>query len=74
MVGIILIIKSLIILKNNVNSKNYLTLLSDAVQPTMQYFFPNQEGYFQDDNAPIHRTNCVLDWFDEHDTEFKHLE
>ncbi len=32
--------------------------------------YPSSDGYFQQDNAPCHKTQIISDWFLEHDNEF----
>ncbi len=34
------------------------------------YSVPSSDGYFQQDNAPCHKTQIISDWFLEHDNEF----
>ena len=48
-------------------------VLSDHLHPMLQHFFPARRGVFQDDNADIHRTIAVTQWFDEHDTDVIHM-
>lgn len=40
----------------------------------MEMRFPGGEGIFQDDNAPIHTAKVIRAWFDDHKSQFKHLE
>ena len=46
------------------NSKDYLDILDDNLRLSMDFYFPNEEGIFQDDNARIHRARNVLYWFE----------
>ena len=39
----------------------------------MDFYFPNGEGIFQDDNAHIHRARNVLDWFEMNSETFQHM-
>jgi len=32
--------------------------------------YPSTDGYFQQDNAPCHKAQTILNWFLEHDNEF----
>jgi len=32
--------------------------------------YPSSDGYFQQDNAPCHKTQIISNWFLEHDNEF----
>ena len=55
------------------NSKDYLDILDDNLRPSMDFYFPNGEGIFQDDNACIHRARNVLDWFEMNSETFQHM-
>lgn len=39
----------------------------------MQTIFPESNGIFQDNNAPIRTAEIVQSWFKEHENEVKHL-
>ena len=57
-----------------VNHSAYLGILNDNVRPQMLRLFPDGNGLYQDDNAMIHCAGRVLNWFQEHDHEFHHIE
>lgn len=40
----------------------------------MKTIFPDGRGIFQDDNAPIHTAQIIKAWYEEHDTDFHHLD
>lgn len=39
----------------------------------MQTIFPESNGIFQDNDAPIRTAEIVQSWFKEHENEVKHL-
>ena len=43
-------------------STEFLNVLNDQVIPSMDLFFPNGSGIFQDDKAKIHRALVVKEW------------
>ena len=44
---------------NKMNSKDYLEVLRDHVDPSMDWYFPEGNGIFHDDNARTHRAKIV---------------
>ncbi|KAK7919271.1 hypothetical protein WMY93_010555 [Mugilogobius chulae] len=49
-------------------------ILADHVHPFMNSVFPEGTGYFQQDSsAYCSASDCVQEWFEEHDDEFKEL-
>ncbi len=50
------------------NATAYLSIFADHVHPFITTVF--SDGYFQQDNAPCHKAQIILDWFLEHDNEF----
>ena len=68
------IICSIVALHGRINSKDFLNILRDHVHPMVQALFPDGDGIFQADNAPIHTTHVVTNWYEEHDSELEHIE
>ena len=40
----------------------------------VQELFLDAGGIFQDDNAPIHATHVVKNWYEEHECDLEHME
>ena len=39
-----------------------------------QTFFSDGDGIFQDDNAPIHTSHVVKNWYEGHESELEHMD
>jgi transposase len=52
----------LIMVEGIINADEYINILEQQVLPMLPDFLSDDEVYFQDDNAPIHRANRVLSW------------
>ena len=64
---------SLTLCSNKLKSQEYLNILDDQVHPSIDFYFPDGSGIFQDDNTPIHRFHVVQDWFRDHEGSFSHM-
>ena len=60
----------LVPIEHRVNATACLSIVADHVHPFMTTVYPSSDGYFQQDNAPCHKTRIISDWFLEHDNEF----
>lgn len=63
----------IVTLQGRITSREYENILADKVLPMSQTLFPGNDCIFQDDNAPIHTAKVIQDWFEEHESELKHL-
>ncbi len=54
----------------HLNAAAYLSIVADHVHPFMTIVYPSSDGCFQQDNAPCHKAQIILNWFLEHDNEF----
>ncbi len=60
----------LVPIEHRLNITAYLSIVADRVLPFMTTVYPSSDGYFQQDNAPCHKAQIILDWFLEHDNDF----
>ncbi len=60
----------LVPIEHRLNATAYLSIFADHVHPFMTTVYPSPDDYFQQDNAPCHKAQIILDWFIEHDNEF----
>ncbi len=59
----------LVPIEHCLNATAYLSIVADHVHPFMTAVYPSSDGYFQQDNAPCHKTQIIL----EHDNELTFL-
>jgi hypothetical protein len=52
---------------------DYLDILGNHVYLSMDFYFTDGTGIFQDNNAHIHRAHLLQSWFSEHEREFHHM-
>ena len=62
---------SVTLCSNRMESQKYLNILGD--HPQVNFYFPDRSGIFQDDNARIHQSNVVQDWFRHYEGSFSHM-
>ncbi|GBM94940.1 hypothetical protein AVEN_82894-1 [Araneus ventricosus] len=56
-------LESATIFSNEMESPDYVRLLSNHLSPSMDCLFPEDNGIFQDDNGRTHRVRSVDNWF-----------
>ena len=61
----------MVVVEQTLNAKEYLNIIADQLHSYMASVFPTGNGMFQQDNAPRHKAQIVLEWFQEHDAEFQ---
>ena len=54
-------------------SSNYFVVFGDHLQPSMDFYFLDGTGIFQDNSALIYRANNVRIWFKEHEGLFLYM-
>ncbi|GBN05253.1 hypothetical protein AVEN_116384-1 [Araneus ventricosus] len=59
-----------VVVEQTMKAANYLNIIADQLHPYMAFVFPTGNGIFQQDNAPCHKAQIVLEWFEEHTDEF----
>src|SRR5262249_34894918 len=52
----------LVVVDGIINSERYIKILEDNLIPWLPDFLDEDDVYFQDDNAPIHRAGIVQAW------------
>ena len=60
--------------RGRINSKHYMAILGDDIHSIVKALFPDGDGIFQDDNAPMHTAHVVKNWYEEHESELEHME
>ncbi len=60
--------------KHRLNATASLSIVADHVHPFMTTVYPSSYGYFQQNNAPFHKAQIILEWFLEHDNDFTLLQ
>jgi hypothetical protein len=54
-------------------SADYLDILGNHVHLSMDFYFYDVTGIFQDDNDRIHRAHVVQSWLSEHEGSFHQM-
>ncbi|GFW53378.1 transposable element Tcb1 transposase [Trichonephila clavipes] len=63
----------LVFLEGKQTAIRYSEILAVQVHPAMLHFYPNGDGNFIDENAPVHRARSVQNWLAEHQSDFQRL-
>ncbi|GBO22440.1 hypothetical protein AVEN_91179-1 [Araneus ventricosus] len=61
---------SAILCHNKMKSQHYFNEVNDQVIPSMEFFFPDGTGIFQDDNAKIQRALIIQNLFRDYQDSF----
>ncbi|GBM29530.1 hypothetical protein AVEN_212249-1 [Araneus ventricosus] len=52
---------AVVVVEQTMNAANYLNIIADQLHPYMAFVFPTGNGIFQQDNAPCHKAQIVLE-------------
>ncbi len=55
----------LVPIEHRLNTTAYLSIVADHFHPFMTAVYPSSDDYFQQDNAPCHKTQIILKQYDE---------
>ena len=64
---------ALIFLEGKQTAMQNLDKLADQVHLVILRCYPDGDGYFMDNNAPIHPARTVRNWSAEHQSDFQHI-
>lgn len=59
---------NLILIDGRANAQDYVNMLNHNLLPNLQTLLPNG-GYFQQDNAPIHKARLTTQWLQNHNIQ-----
>ena len=63
----------IITLNGQITASDYVDIVGNQVNPTVQILFPNNDAIFQDYNLTAHTARSIQSWFQEHEDAFQHL-
>ena len=58
-------------IEQSLTSVHYVNIVANQVHPFMTTVFTAGDGVYQQDNAPCHKGRNVLEWFEEHSSDFQ---
>jgi hypothetical protein len=67
------VVGPIITLQGQITARKCVDKLGNQVHHMIQTFFLKNGAVFQGGNGPIHRAGTVQSWFEEHESELKHL-
>ena len=61
----------MVVVQQILKTTEYLNITADQLHLYMASGFPTGSGMLQQDNAPCHKAQIELEWFQEHDAKFQ---
>lgn len=59
----------MVFLRSRINVQDFLSILQDTINPMFSELFPERTAVFQHSNVPIHTTEFITEWYEEHSSK-----